>query len=430
MSTPEKHKIRPQISTQGPLTIALIAPSDRNIGKHQLFLGKLKLKGLDFQVIDSIDPELADKSLPFNISGRVREIHEAFRNPAISIILCINGGVSANELLPHLDYDIIREHPKPFIGLSDITLLHMAFYTKAGLKTFYGPTLLHSFCGLTLNKFTEDSFLHAMNPREVIGPIPRSRRWPEEYHQWLRQADPFTLRARALRSDPGWRWLIPGRAEGTILGGCLFSLVQVQATCYAPDYEGAILLIETHQDLSENGNHLGRGFGLDSERAALADLVNAGIFNKITGLVIGRPTSNTEKMRQAWDESVLGFCEMAQVNFPVLANVDVGHTEPMLTIPLGAQCILDSKKDEWRILDSGVVGVGGNNGDDDDRGDEGDGAGQGGGGGEDDTSRGRTEGERLEGKNFDVGASKGANSKEKKPRGPEGRKDIQGSGEI
>ena len=87
-------------------------------------------------------------------------------------------------------------------------------------------------------------------------------------------------------------------------------------------------------------------------RVLMADLVNMGVIGKISGLVLGRPFAHDEKMRREFEEAMLDQCD--GTDFPILANVDVGHTTPMVTIPLNAMVRLNSEKDEFTVLEAGV----------------------------------------------------------------------------
>lgn len=93
---------------------------------------------------------------------------------------------------------------------------------------------------------------------------------------------------------------------------------------------------------------------LDAARADMADLVNLGVFGKIGGLVIGRPFAYNEEMKREFKQTVLDQCY--GTSFPILMDVDVGHTSPMVTVPLDSMVELDSERDEWSILEAGVVG--------------------------------------------------------------------------
>ena len=75
------------------------------------------------------------------IKERIEAVHGAFAESGADAVLCVRGGYGAIQLLEGLDYELIRKNPKPFIGYSDITSLHMAFIARSGLKTIHGPML-------------------------------------------------------------------------------------------------------------------------------------------------------------------------------------------------------------------------------------------------------------------------------------------------
>ena len=264
----------------------------------------------------------------------------------------INYGESV-ELLPHIDYDLIRSSPKPFCGYSDITLLHHAFYTKAGLRTFYGPAAITQFGDYPHPlPFTAKHWLHVLQPTSpsddtstIVGSMPRSDVWTQEFLDWESGED--GKRPRAMTPSKGWKWLRPGKAEGTIMGGCLPSILQLAGTPYLPSYTGTILLLEM-----PDWDAPGKSMPLEFARSNVADLVNMGVIGEIKGMVVGRPYQYDEEVWGQWEAMIVEMC--AGIDFPILCNVDVGHTDPMLTVPLGARCSLDSEKDEWVVLEKAV----------------------------------------------------------------------------
>ena len=94
-------------------------------------------------------------------------------------------------------------------------------------------------------------------------------------------------------------------------------------------------------------------FSLETTRACMADLVNAGVIDEIGGLVIGRPYGYDEKMREEFAQLVADQCH--GTTFPILLNVDIGHTAPILTLPMSAMVSIDSSRDEFIILEPGVL---------------------------------------------------------------------------
>ncbi|MCJ1382962.1 hypothetical protein MMC17_006075 [Xylographa soralifera] len=340
--------------------IALISPSSRlnTIFPTRITRTTAYFSSLGFTVREIFTPIPSSSSTSVHpteqIAHRVAEIHQAFVDPTIHGIVCTIGGLSANELLPHIDYALIRSNPKPFCGYSDITLLHHAFYTKAGLRTFYGPAAIPQF-GEHPHPFpfTAKHWLHVLQPTSpndganaIVGSMPRSETWTQEFQDWESEED--GKRPRAMTPTKGWKWLRPGTAEGTIMGGCLPSILQLAGTPYFPSYTDTILLLEM-----PDWDAPGVGMPLEFARSNVADLVNMGVIGEIRGMVIGRPYQYDEEVWANWEAMIVEMC--AGTDFPILCNVDVGHTDPILTVPLGARCRLDSGKDEWVVLEKAVA---------------------------------------------------------------------------
>jgi muramoyltetrapeptide carboxypeptidase len=124
--------------------------------------------------------------------------------------------------------------------------------------------------------------------------------------------------------------------------------LQLAGTKYFPSYDGRILILETPEGESPSGP-----LPYEQTRSLVADLVNLGVFNVISGLVIGRPYKYNEQQEKEFKQMILDQCH--GTNFPILYNVDLGHTDPILTIPLNAMASLDSEKDEFAILEAAVV---------------------------------------------------------------------------
>ncbi|GAM33647.1 hypothetical protein TCE0_011r00708 [Talaromyces pinophilus] len=336
-------------------TIAFVAPSARinhifplRIARARAFL---ESQGFLVREIYTILPTFSFRA---NLNTRVEELHEAFRDDAVRAIVCCIGGLTANEILPHLDYQLIREHPKIFIGSSDITLLHHALLVGAGLRTFYGLGAIVQLGEYPMPlDFTWNHFLRVLcvEPDKDFAPspedwlMPRSLYYTDEFLDWC--GEPDNLRARKTKPSPGWKWLRPGRAQGRIFGGCLPSILQLFGTSWQVSYKGRILLVELPEGMQPD-----TPWPLELVRCNLADLGTRGVWDDITGLILGRPYRHTEEQLVEWEKLVLDITE--DYNFPILAGVDVGHTDPMLTVSLDALCLLDSEKDEWAILERGV----------------------------------------------------------------------------
>jgi muramoyltetrapeptide carboxypeptidase LdcA involved in peptidoglycan recycling len=342
-------KITPPALKTGD-TIALVSPSTRLNETWPAVLNRsiAHLKSLGFQIKVIYSP--LQGSFTDQIKQRVEELHSAFADPEVQAILTTMGGNHANELSRRLDYDLIRKNPKIFCGYSDTTNLHGALYTQAGLRTFYGPAAITEFGDFPKPmEFTTNHFLKVLcDGKEPIGKIPRSIQWARELPSFTTTGDQAHEQPRTLVPTPAWKWLRPGKAEGRIWGGVLTSLLELAGTPYWPDMSGGILLIE-----SSFGNTIFDPVPTEKTRYQLGDLANIGVFDQINGLIFGRINGQSEQLDAELAEVLLGQTE--DWSFPILTNVDVGHTAPNLTIPLGSLVRLDSEKDEWVILEPSVA---------------------------------------------------------------------------
>ena len=211
--------------------------------------------------------------------------------------------------------------------------------------------------------------------------MPRSAAWTQEFLDWDTGAD--STRPRTMTPNPGWKWLRPGTATGKIMGGCLPSINQIVGTPFFPakDYAGCLLLLEL-----PDWDEADKGMPVDFARSALVDLGNAasagdigrtvgegegvvsgktkGILGNAAGVICGRPFKYSEADEKVWEGVLVEVCEAFGMEGPILAGVDVGHTDPMLTVPLGAMGRLDSgavggngdgkEVGEWVVLEAGV----------------------------------------------------------------------------
>ena len=278
---------------------------------------------------------------------RCDELHAAFSDPVVKCVLCTLGGTTCNELVRFLDYNLIKKNPKIFCGYSDITLLHYALHTQCGLRTFYGPAAISEFGEAPApDPFTTDHFLKVLTG-EGAGPVPRSLKWTQEPLDVFISGDSST-KERSMQPTPPWRWLRGGKASGPIIGGCLSVLMRVKGTQFWPSHKGKILLLENSM-----GEDNLSPIPVPRTGSFMADLGNVGMWDDIAGLVIGRPYAYDEKMREEFGKMVLDQCSGS--SFPILMDVDVGHTSPMVTVPLNGMVKLDSEADEFSILEKGVV---------------------------------------------------------------------------
>ena len=322
-------------------TVAVVSPSFGAVGRwpHRVERATAYLESLGLKVRLMPNAARSEGWASAPPEDRVADLHAAFADDDVAVVLCGIGGNHSNRLLPLLDFDQIRMHPKLFQGYSDITVLHWAFAKHAGLGTFYGPALVPE-----LGEFPQvlehtDRYLRAAwFGGEPIGYEP-SPVWTDELLDFDRKLD--LTRPRALHESEGWVTVREGVATGPLFGGCLETIcwhLKGSASWLSPD--GAILLLETSEEAPPPAH-------VD---AYLTDLEQLGVFDAVAGLLVARPKDYSEDDRKLLWEVVGQRTEPAGI--PVLANVEAGHADPMVTLPFGVAAELDAGNKTFRLLES------------------------------------------------------------------------------
>ncbi len=235
------------------------------------------------------------------------------------------GGNSAIELLEHTDWGLIARHPKILLGYSDFTVVLAAMWITTGLGGFYGPALLPQFGEPGgLHPFTERALRLVAMSRSPAGPIPSSEaviadavRWDEDDHS-PRKAAP----ARGLRV------VREGEARGPIIAANLEALGRLGGTDWFPDCAGVVLFLEASHDA-----------GPAEVAGTCAQLRHMGVFRDCRAVVLGRfhPASGCN---EAVVDGIVR--ELVDVDGPVLADAAFGHTDPMISLPWGAEVVVDT----------------------------------------------------------------------------------------
>ena len=253
-----------------------------------------------------------------SVASRVADLHAAFADPQVAGILTVIGGFNSNELLPHLDWDLIAANPKIFCGYSDVTALQNAILARTGMVTYSGPHW-SSFGMRDHFEQTERWFTQALFGEGMIELRP-SETWTDDL--WFADQD-----RRTVYPNHGWWPLSSGQATGRIVGGNLCTLNLLQGTHYMPSLDGALLMVEddSRSDAEEFARNL----------ASLLQLADA---SGVRGLVIGRFQEASGVTRSLLEQIIARQEHLARV--PVLANVDFGHTNPLATLPIGGRAVL------------------------------------------------------------------------------------------
>lgn len=166
---------------------------------------------------------------------RAEDLMNAFKDPSIKGIIANIGGIDSIRLLPYIDFDVIRQNPKIFMGYSDSTITHM-FCLKAGLSSIYGPTLLVDFAeNIEMHPYTVEHLQRTLFQTTPIGEIKPSQDWTSEFLPWI-ESNKNT--ARSYAPNQGYE-LIQGKGivQGPLLGGCFEVFDELRGTELFPPLE-------------------------------------------------------------------------------------------------------------------------------------------------------------------------------------------------
>ncbi|HET7264874.1 MAG TPA: LD-carboxypeptidase [bacterium] len=250
-------------------------------------------------------------------ADRAADLQAMLANPAVHGVLCIRGGYGAHRLLDRLDYRAIDRRPKVFIGYSDITALHFAFYTQCGFVTFHGP---------------------------MAGALAQPE--PHDYLELLRAVTRTAPLGRLVNPPgaPAIETLVPGVAEGRLIGGNAALLTGLLGTRFVPaaeEFRGKILFLE---DLGDKLYRLDR---------KLAHLKLAGVLEAVSGIVVGECRYSPEAGDALSLRDILRD-HIVPLGKPAIYGLACGHGDYHLTLPMGVRARLDAAECSLSIEEAGV----------------------------------------------------------------------------
>jgi muramoyltetrapeptide carboxypeptidase len=302
-------------------TIRVVAPSRSRamVAEHDhsdVIDARFAAMGLRLTFGEHVDERDDFDSSP--VTSRVADLHAAFADPDVAGILTVIGGFNSNQLLPHLDWDLIAANPKIFCGYSDITALQNAILARTGLVTYSGPHW-SSFGMRDHFEQTQSWFTRALfgGGSFDLHPAPA---WTDDL--WF-----LEQHNRPEHSGEGWWPLAPGEAAGRIVGGNLCTLNLLQGTAYMPSLDGALLMVE--DDALVDADTFARD---------LTSLLQQPGAAGIQGVTIGRFQQASRVSRHLLEQIIAHSDRLA--GLPVLGNVDFGHTSPLATFPVGGRASL------------------------------------------------------------------------------------------
>ena len=294
-------------------TIGVSAPASPQDARSEVLRGVEWWESKGYRVKLAAGTYERDDYVAGDPARRGEDLTELFADPEVDVVQTLQGGYGSAQAIPHIDFDVVRQNPKPFIGFSDITALHVAILSYTGLATVYGNGLVGVGDPETTD-FSRDRLLAVLSGT-ANAEVPR---------------DP---------DDPYLRALAGGKVTAPLVGGCLWLLMQTLRTPWEIDFDGAIFFFE---DVKAPPYYVD-GF--------LTQLAHAGKLEKVAGVVVGEMKGcDWGDQRQASDwarsrslEDVLDE-RLGDLGVPVLYKLPLGHGKHLASLPLGVRYTLDADR--------------------------------------------------------------------------------------
>jgi len=327
--------------------VAIVSPSwgGPSVYPHIYDLGLHLLQAWGLRVVEYPTARMAAAELAAHPERRARDINQAFADPAIKAVIASIGGEGGIRVLPHLDAALIKAHPKILLGYSDTSVLHV-FCQLQGLVSLHGPSVMAGFAQMNA---VPDYAAHVRHMLFVGGDGYDYRpyaQYGDGYPDWRDMSKAGQI--NQLRPQEGWR-LLQGRGdvEGRLFGGCIEVLADLQGGAYWPDrdfWAGRILFLETSEEAPSV--------------ARVAEMLRAygrqGVWDRVAALLIGRAARYGDDDKAALDQAVRAVIgtEFGRPDLPIMSNMDFGHTDPQIILPLGVRARLDCAAKSFQLIES------------------------------------------------------------------------------
>lgn len=332
--------------------IAVVSLSSGVLGDeariHKYYIAKERLEN-DFglEVLPMPNALKGSEFVAKNPKLRAEDLMKAFSDTSVSAVFCAIGGSDTIRTLPYVDFDIIKNNPKIFMGYSDSTINHFMMH-KTGLVSFYGPSIMCEFGEYVkmfdyTKKAVEDILFGEWEEYELL-PSPE---WSDDFIPWIESN--INTPHKMKKDTHGYEVIGgAGTAKGKLLGGCIETFMMVNGTSIWPslkEWEGTILFFETSEEKPSP----------DFVKYTLRNLAAQGILSVIKGIIVGKPKDETyyEEYKKAIMQVVKE--EEHLTGLPVIYNVNIGHAKPIGILPIGIETEIDCDKKTIRFLESPTI---------------------------------------------------------------------------
>ena len=339
--------------------IAVVSLSSGMIGDeqfiHKFYLGKKRLEEeFGLQVIAMPNALKGSTYLFDHPKARAKDMMDAFKDQSIKAIICAIGGRETYRLLPFIDFDVIKNNPKIFMGFSDSTVNHFMLY-KAGVGSFYGPNIMCNFAEYgKMFDYEKKTVLDILFDNKENYEIKSSEFWCDDFIPW---DEKNINKTKKMKKDTKGYEALQGEkvVHGKLLGGCL-EVISAMLGCFEDgkstddnnlDINEKVLvdkynLFPKKEEWKDKILFIEPSDGYSTPEyfeKMILNLANYGIIENINGMIVGKPKN--EKFYNEYKEVLKKTLGKIRPDLPILYNVNFGHASPITIIPYGIECELD-----------------------------------------------------------------------------------------
>ena len=328
--------------------IAIVSLSWGGLGDkkliHKYYIAKERLEN-DFglKVVTMPNALKGSEFIYEHPEARAKDLMDAFKDKTIKGIFCAIGGNDTIRILPYIDYEVIKNNPKIFMGYSDTTANHFMM-NKAGIISYYGPSVMCEFGEyVKMFDYTKDAVNNILFKDTSNYKIESSDVWSKDLVSF--KEENINIAKRLIPEEHGYETIQgKGIITGKLLGGCIDVFPMVIGTEIWPskeEWKDKILLLETSEEK----------LNPDLVTYYLRNLGAQGIFDIIKGILVGKPQDETyyEEYKDVYKKVLKEF---RREDLPILYNINIGHAYPTGILPLGIEYEIDFDNKTIKFMES------------------------------------------------------------------------------
>jgi muramoyltetrapeptide carboxypeptidase LdcA involved in peptidoglycan recycling len=332
-------------------TVAIVSPSwgGPSIFPHIYENGLKVLKNFGLNIKEYPTARTDNDFLSKHPELRAKDINDAFADVEVKAIFASIGGEDSVRILPFLNKEVIQNNPKIIMGYSDTTTL-LTYLNQLGLVTFHGPSVMS---GLSQAESLPEAFTHHVQqmlftPQEITE-YKSFGVYCDGYLNWREEVN--LGKTKELKQDTGWRFIQGnGVASGELFGGCIEVLEFMKGTDFWPNkdfWDGKIVFFETSEEKPpvEHVKWMLRNYGIQ------------GVFDKAEAVLFARARDYSDEEKLELDNVIIDIIkgEFGNGTIPIVTNLDFGHTDPQIILPLGVKAEIDCLNKTLKLIEAPLL---------------------------------------------------------------------------